>query len=326
MPGKLKNIKDPVKEELKFFEKEFKNSMKSSVPLLNRITHYLTRHKGKQIRPLLVLLSAEMAGGIVEKTYRAASLVELLHTASLVHDDVVDDALERRGFFSVFALWKKKAAVLIGDYLLAQGLLLAVEHKDYDILEAVSYAVRLMSEGELLQIEKSRQLNITEEEYFEIIERKTASLLAAACKAGAISTAKDPEDPSVDDMFRFGHHIGVAFQMKDDLFDYGNNKTGKPTGNDIREKKITLPLIHTLVNTDQKSRRKIVRVLKKRKKSSDRVHFVIDQVLQGDGVSYTEVKMNEHLDMAREIVLRYPETGARESLLQLIDFIGKRQY
>lgn len=326
MPGKLSDIKNPVSEELKFFEKEFKNSMKSSVPLLNRITHYLTRHKGKQIRPLLVLLSAEVSGGIADKTYRAASLVELLHTASLVHDDVVDDALERRGFFSVFALWKKKAAVLIGDYLLAQGLLLAVQHKDYDILETVSDAVRQMSEGELLQIEKSRQLNITEEEYFEIIERKTASLLAAACKAGAISAVTDPENAAVKDMWQFGHHIGVAFQMKDDLFDYGNNKTGKPTGNDIREKKITLPLIHTLANTDKKARRRIIRILKKRKKSNEHVRLVIDLVLSGDGVSYTEQKMNEHLDMAREIVLRYPEAGARESLLQLINFIGKRQY
>src|SRR5690606_6054651 len=291
-----------------------------------RITHYLTRHKGKQIRPLLVLLSAEVSGGIVDKTYRAASLVELLHTASLVHDDVVDDALERRGFFSVFALWKKKAAVLIGDYLLAQGLLLAVQHKDYDILETVSDAVRLMSEGELLQIEKSRQLNITEKEYFEIIERKTASLLAAACKAGAMSWAVDQKSAVIDDMFRFGHHIGVAFQMKDDLFDYGNNKTGKPTGNDIREKKITLPLIHTLVTTDKTSRRKIVRVLKKRKKSDQLVQFVIDQVLQGDGVSYTEAKMNEHLDTAREILNRHSDTPARESLLHLIEFIGKRTF
>lgn len=326
MAGRLDDIKAPVKDELKFFEKEFKEAMKSSVPLLNRITYYLTRHKGKQIRPLLVLLSAELSGGIVDKTYRAASLVELLHTASLVHDDVVDDALERRGFFSVFALWKKKAAVLIGDYLLAQGLLLAVQHKDYDILETVSDAVRLMSEGELLQIEKSRQLNITEEEYFNIIERKTASLLAAACKAGSISTVADPEDPVVQDMLDFGHHIGVAFQMKDDLFDYGNNKTGKPTGNDIREKKITLPLIHTLTHTDPKNRRQIIRILKKRKKTTEKVHFVIDEVLRGEGVSYTEQKMNEHLQKARTILLRYAQTEAREALLQLIEFIGKRNF
>lgn len=326
MPGNLDDIKAPVKEELKFFEKEFKDSMKSSVPLLNRITHYLTRHKGKQIRPLLVLLSAEVSGGIVDKTYRAASLVELLHTASLVHDDVVDDALERRGFFSVFALWKKKAAVLIGDYLLAQGLLLAVQHKDYDILETVSDAVRLMSEGELLQIEKSRQLNITEEEYFNIIERKTASLLAAACKAGSMSTVENPEEPVVRDMLDFGHHIGVAFQMKDDLFDYGNNKTGKPTGNDIREKKITLPLIHTLTNADSKTRRQIIRILKKSKKSNDQVNKVIDLVLLGDGVSYTENKMYEHLTIAREILLRHPDTPARNSLERLLEFIGERNY
>lgn len=326
MPGKLDDIKAPVNKELKFFEKEFKDSMKSSVPLLNRITHYLTRNKGKQIRPLLVLLSADISGGIVDKTYRAASLVELLHTASLVHDDVVDDALERRGFFSVFALWKKKAAVLIGDYLLAQGLLLAVQHKDYDILEAVSDAVRLMSEGELLQIEKSRQLNITEEEYFNIIERKTASLLAAACKAGAISTVENVEDAVVGDMLDFGHHIGVAFQMKDDLFDYGNNKTGKPTGNDIREKKITLPLIHTLQNADKPSRRKIIRTLKKQKKSNEKVNYVIDQVLRGDGVAYTEKKMKEHLDIALEILQRQPDSKARQSLERLIEFIGNRDF
>lgn len=322
----LDDIKAPVREQLKFFEKEFKDSMKSSVPLLNRITHYLTRHKGKQIRPLLVLLSAEMAGGIIDKTYRAASLVELLHTATLVHDDVVDDALERRGFFSVFALWKKKAAVLIGDYLLAQGLLLAVQHKDYDILETVSDAVRLMSEGELLQIEKSRQLNITEAEYFEIIERKTASLLAAACKAGALSSVGDPEIKVVQDMFDFGHHIGVAFQMKDDLFDYGNNKTGKPTGNDIREKKITLPLIHTLAHTHARERRKIIRILKKRKKTDGEVNELIEIVLQGSGVAYTEEKMNEHLDKARSILLSHPESPARQSLCSLIDFIGKRNF
>lgn len=326
MVSKLDDIKAPVKEELKFFEKEFKDSMKSSVPLLNRITHYLTRHKGKQIRPLLVLLSAEMAGGIVDKTYRAASLVELLHTASLVHDDVVDDALERRGFFSVFALWKKKAAVLIGDYLLAQGLLLAVQHKDYDILETVSDAVRLMSEGELLQIEKSRQLNITEEEYFNIIERKTASLLAAACKAGALSTVVDEGQQVVQDMFDFGHHIGVAFQMKDDLFDYGNNKTGKPTGNDIREKKITLPLIHTLAYADSGVRRKIIRILKKRRKTDAQVNEVIEFVLQGDGVAYTEQKMNHHLDVARQILRSHPTSEARQSLCNLIDFIGKRNF
>lgn len=326
MSKQLEEIKFPVREELKFFEKEFKDAMKSSVPLLNRITHYLTRHKGKQIRPLLVLLSAKLNGGIIDKSYRAASLVEILHTATLVHDDVVDDALERRGFFSVFALWKKKAAVLIGDYLLSMGLLLAVKHKDYDILEAVSDAVRLMSEGELLQIEKSRHLNITEEEYFKIIERKTASLLAAACRAGALSILDGENDPKINQMGEFGHHIGVAFQMKDDLFDYGNNKTGKPTGNDIREKKITLPLIHTLRNTDTATRRKIIRVLKKRKKTSESVRYVIDQVLSMDGITYTENKMNEHLDIAREILKQFPDEPARHSLFQLIDFIGERQY
>lgn len=326
MAKQLEELKHPVKEELAFFEKEFKASMKSTVPLLNRITHYLTRHKGKQIRPLLVLLCAELNGGIGDKTHRAASLIELLHTATLVHDDVVDDALERRGVFSVFALWKKKAAVLIGDYLLAQGLLLAVKNKDYDILEIVSDAVRLMSEGELLQMEKSRRLNITEEEYFKIIERKTASLLSAACKAGALSHLLDEESPEVLQMGEFGHHIGVAFQMKDDLFDYGLNKTGKPTGNDIREKKITLPLIHALRNSEQNQRRKIIRILKKRKKPKEKVQFVIDTVLREKGMEYTEEKMNAHLIRAREILYRYPESPARKSLLRLTEFIGERDF
>lgn len=326
MAKQLEELKHPVREELAFFEKEFKASMKSTVPLLNRITHYLTRHKGKQIRPLLVLLCAKLNGGIEDKTYRAASLIELLHTATLVHDDVVDDALERRGVFSVFALWKKKAAVLIGDYLLATGLLLAVKNKDYDILETVSDAVRLMSEGELLQMEKSRRLNITEEEYFKIIERKTASLLSSACKAGAISQLLDEEAPEVLQMGEFGHHIGVAFQMKDDLFDYGLNKTGKPTGNDIREKKITLPLIYALKNTDRNKRRKIIRILKTRKKTKEKVQFVIDTVLQEKGMDYTEEKMKIHLEKAREILYRYPESPARKSLLRLTEFIGERDF
>lgn len=326
MAKKLEEIKQPVREQLKFFEKEFKASMKSSVPLLNRITYYLTRHKGKQIRPLLVLLCAELSGGVQEETYRAASLIELLHTATLVHDDVVDDALERRGFFSVFALWKKKAAVLIGDYLLAMGLLLAVKYKDYDTLEIVSDAVRQMSEGELLQIEKSRRLNITEEEYFEIIERKTASLLSAACEAGALSVLQDKEAEGVTDMADFGYHIGVAFQMKDDLFDYGNNKTGKPTGNDIREKKITLPLIHALRNSDKSKNRQIIRILKSRKKTTKKVQFVIDEVLASDGIRYTEEKMEIHLRKAREILAKYSDSPVRTSLLTLTDFIGDRNF
>lgn len=324
MSKSLDEIKYSVRDELKSFESKFREAMKSSVPLLDRITHYLTRHKGKQVRPLMVFLSAQMAGEISEKTYRSASLVELLHTATLVHDDVVDDALERRGFFSVFALWKKKAAVLIGDYLLSKGLLLAVQNKDFEILETVSDAVRLMSEGELLQIEKSRNLDITEKEYFEIIERKTASLISAACKAGAQSVLE--EGRIIEDLANYGHCIGVAFQMKDDLFDYGRNKIGKPTGNDIREKKITLPLLYTLQSIDSSEKRKIIRILKKKNKKKDQVQYIIDKVVKNGGIEYTEEKMIEFINRAKKHLADHPESDTKSALYKLADFIGNRKF
>src|SRR6186997_2565441 len=244
----LDNIKAPIAREMAEFEQKFRGSMKSTVPMLDRITHYIVKRKGKQMRPMFVFFSAGMFGGINESTYRAASLIELLHTATLVHDDVVDNSFERRGFFSTYALWKTKISVLVGDYLLAKGLLLSLDHNDFRILQLLSEAVRLMSEGELLQIEKSRSLNLKEDIYFEIIRNKTASLLASACAAGAFSTSKD-EDIRAK-MQLFGEKVGIAFQIKDDLFDYGSQDIGKPTGNDIQEKKLTLPLIYTLNNVD----------------------------------------------------------------------------
>lgn len=323
MSKPLNEIKHPVKSELKTFEDIFRESMRSNVPLLNRITHFLTRHKGKQVRPLMVFLSAKVIGEIQPKTYRAASLVELLHTATLVHDDVVDDALERRGFFSVFALWKKKAAVLIGDYLLSKGLLLAVSNKDFSLLETVSDAVRKMSEGELLQIEKSRELNLTESEYFDIIERKTASLIASACKAGAESVSDN--EAYIEAMYQYGHWIGISFQMKDDLFDYGNNKIGKPTGNDIQEKKITLPLLYTLQQIEAGQRRKILRILRKSKKKKSQVNFIIQQVLDHGGIQYTEKIMQDCIEKAKAALTVFDDNEAKQSLMQLADFVGSRK-
>ena len=250
-----------ISEELKIFENRFKEAMSGDAPLLKRILRYIVKRKGKQLRPMFVLLSARISGEINDIHYRAASLVELLHTATLVHDDVVDDSLERRGFFSTFALWKAKANVLIGDYLLAKGLLLSLDNKDYQVLYILSDAVRKMSEGELLQIQKARNLNLDEKTYYEIIRNKTASLLASACAAGAWSTSQD--ETITEKLRLFGEKTGMAFQIKDDLFDYASENVGKPTGNDIKEKKLTLPLIYTLNNIDKSTRRKIIYIVKK---------------------------------------------------------------
>jgi octaprenyl-diphosphate synthase len=249
-----------IENELKIFESRFSDAVKSNVPMLDRIMRYIVKRKGKQLRPMFVLLSAKLCGTINESTYRAASLVELLHTATLVHDDVVDDSAERRGFFSVYALWKTKASVLIGDYLLAKGLLLSLDNNDHEILHYLSDAVRKMSEGELLQLEKARTLNIKEDVYYEIIKNKTASLLASACAAGAWSSCQDKNQ--AEQMRSFGENVGMAFQIKDDLFDYANDKIGKPTGNDIKEKKLTLPLIYTLNNCSKSTKREIINIIK----------------------------------------------------------------
>src|SRR5687767_5207274 len=290
----MKQAEAILHNELIIFEKEFKEAVKSQVPLLDRIMRFIVNRKGKQLRPMFVLLSAKLCGGINESTYRAASLVELLHTATLVHDDVVDESLERRGFFSTYALWKTKVSVLVGDYLLAKGLLLSLDHNDFRILQLLSEAVRRMSEGELLQIEKSRSLNLDEGIYLEIIRSKTASLLASACAAGAYSSSGSEE--LAEKMRDFGEKIGIAFQIKDDLFDYGTDAVGKPTGNDIKEKKLTLPLIYALNTAEPGKRRQMMYILKNQNRDSEKVHEIIEVVKQSGGIEYTIEKMFYYRD------------------------------
>jgi octaprenyl-diphosphate synthase len=314
---------DHIKNELKAFEELFKNAVKSNVPLLDRILKYVVRTKGKQLRPMFVILSAKLCGEINEKTYRAASLVELLHTATLVHDDVVDEATERRGYFSVYALWKNKASVLVGDYLLAKGLLLSLENNDFKTLHILSDAVSRMSEGELLQLEKSRLLNITEEDYFNIIKNKTASLLATACAAGANSTTND--DQFIEKMKLFGEHTGIAFQIKDDLFDYGTDDVGKPTGNDIKEKKLTLPIIYTLKNADNNKRKQLKYLLKNSNRRKESVNFIIEEVKKSGGIEYAVLKMNEYKTKALEILHSFPPSSTRDSLESLVRYTTERK-
>jgi octaprenyl-diphosphate synthase len=292
--------------------------------MLDRIMRFIVKRKGKQLRPMFVLLSAKSAGTINESTYRAASLVELLHTATLVHDDVVDDSMERRGFFSTYALWKTKASVLIGDYLLAKGLLLSLDNNDFRILQILSQAVRLMSEGELLQIEKARSLNLSEDIYFEIIKNKTASLLAAACAAGAYSSTQDEQ--YTERMRIFGEKAGIAFQIKDDLFDYGSEDIGKPTGNDIREKKLTLPLIYTLNNIDRATRREMIFIIKNRNKDQEKVQYVIRKVVEAGGIDYAISRMNTYRDEALNILYEFPDSEARKGLEELVRFTTDRKY
>ncbi|WP_132055905.1 polyprenyl synthetase family protein [Pseudocnuella soli] len=313
-----------IEQELKTFEKKFKEAVNSDVPLLDRVMRYIVKRKGKQLRPMFVFLTAKLCGTINESTYRAASLVELLHTATLVHDDVVDDAAERRGFFSVYALWKNKVSVLVGDYLLAKGLLLSLDNNDFRILQLLSEAVRRMSEGELLQMEKSRTLNLEESVYFEIIRNKTASLLAAACAAGAWSTTGD--DEVAERMRTFGEAVGMAFQIKDDLFDYTAQNIGKPTGNDIKEKKLTLPLIYTLNNVDKKTRKELIYIIKNentRKKSVDKV---IDIVTKSGGIDYTIEKMEGYKRDALNILHHFPPSDVRDGFEDLVRFISDRKY
>ncbi len=285
----LEQIKAPISEELERFESTFKNSMKTSVPLLNTIMNYIVKRKGKQIRPIFVLYSAASMGGINEKTHRAASLVELLHTATLVHDDVVDESDMRRGFFSINALWKNKIAVLVGDYLLSKGLLLSVEYKDYDLLEIVSHAVKEMSEGELLQLEKARSMNATEEIYFEIIRKKTASLIASCCAVGSASAGASSEQ--IKSMHRFGELIGLAFQIRDDLFDFGDNHSGKPTGIDIKEKKLTLPILYALSKSSHLENRKIKNIIRSNKNHKEKMNLVLSFIENYGGLDYARNKM-----------------------------------
>jgi len=317
-------LKQVIGSELKLFEQKFTSSTLSNNLLLNKIMHFIINRKGKQMRPMFILLSAKIAGTINESTYRAASLIELLHTATLTHDDVVDNSMIRRNFFSVNALWKNKVAVLAGDYLLSKGLLLALEHKDYEILEITSRAVKEMSEGELLQIEKARKLDIEEPVYFEIIRAKTASLLSASCAAGAYSSSKDKE---ITDYFRLlGEKIGIAFQIKDDLFDYGKDAVGKPLGIDIKEKKMTLPLIHALSKADASIKRKIIYLIKNKNTDKKSVEQVIEFVVSSGGIAYATEKMNEYLNESIKMLDRFPESEAKTAMIQLINFAVNRTY
>ena len=310
--------------ELKIFEKKFAEASKSETLLLDTIMKYIIKRKGKQLRPMFVLLSAKLHGEINESTYRAAALVELLHTATLVHDDVVDDSLERRSFFSINALWNKKIAVLVGDYLLSKGLLLATSNNDFRHLHILSDAVKQMSEGELLQLQKTRKLNLNEDIYFEIIRNKTASLLSSACAVGAYSTSKNEDVTAA--MKLFGEKVGLAFQIKDDLFDYGNEDIGKPTGNDIKEKKLTLPLIYTLNNIDAVLKRKLIYIIKNENKDPKKVKFVIDAVVDAGGIKYAADKMNAYRDEALAILNSFPENPVKEVLEELVRYTTDRKY
>ena len=313
-----------IDQELNFFQDYFKNAVKSNTALLDRIMQYIVKRKGKQMRPMFVLLSAKLGGNITESTYRAASLVELLHTATLVHDDVVDESNERRGFFSINALWKNKIAVLVGDYLLSKGLLLSLNNNDYKILQILSDAVRLMSEGELLQIEKSRNLNLSEDIYFEIIKGKTASLLSSACAAGAYTTFQDED--SIEKMKMFGEKVGLAFQLKDDLFDYSSKNIGKPTGIDIKEKKLTLPIIYTLNNCSKTLRRDIIYIIKNQNRDKEKVDFVIKKVIEHGGIDYAEKKMIAMRNEALNILHTFPVSEARDALEDLVCYTTDRAY
>lgn len=316
--------KKVIGKELDLFETHFKEAVKSRVSLLDRIMQYIVKRKGKQMRPMFVLLSAKLHGEINDASYRAASLVELLHTATLVHDDVVDDTLERRGFFSINALWKNKIAVLVGDYLLSKGLLLSLENKDFEILTILSNAVKKMSEGELLQIEKTRNLNFDESVYYEIINGKTASLLSSSCAAGAASVTKDQE--VIQKMKDFGEFVGMAFQIKDDLFDYGDELIGKPTGNDIKEKKLTLPLIHVLQKCTPALKKEIVYIVKNNNNDKRKVKFVIDHVKQLGGIEYAHEKMIEYRDKALVVLHSFPQSITRDALEELVRYTTDRKY
>lgn len=323
MVKSLEAIKAPIAAELKAFEKHFREAMRSPVPLLDRITYYIVRRKGKQVRPMFVFLSAKLCGDTNAATFNAASFIELLHTATLVHDDVVDDSNERRGFFSVNALWKNKIAVLVGDYLYSKGMLLALKHKHYRLLEIISVAIQAMSEGELLQIEKARRLDIDEAVYYDIIRQKTASLIASACAAGAASTTQD--EALIQRMHQFGEKIGIAFQIRDDLFDFGTDDVGKPLGIDIKEKKMTLPLIYALQNASKKDKRRIIYTIKKYNEQPEKVKEVIDFVRASGGLEYTEKVMHDFRAQAFELLHEFPLSPSRQALEELITFVTDRK-
>ncbi|MCH1539165.1 MAG: polyprenyl synthetase family protein [Flavobacteriaceae bacterium] len=318
-------IKKPIYEEMERFEKKFTDSMSSNISLLNRITHFIVNRKGKQMRPMFVFLTAKLLGdgAITERTYRGASVIELIHTATLVHDDVVDDSNQRRGFFSINALWKNKIAVLVGDYLLSKGLLLCINNEDFDLLKIISVAVKEMSEGELLQIEKARNLDITEDIYFEIIRQKTATLLAACCAMGAQSVSQDKD--TIEKMRSFGTLLGMAFQIKDDLFDYGETKIGKPTGIDIKEQKMTLPLIYAINNVSKKDRNWLIHSVKKYNTDKKRVKKVIEFVKDSGGLEYAQNKMEAFQKDALDILMTFPKNDYRDSLELMVNYVITRK-
>lgn len=320
----IEKIKEPISYEMELFEKKFRLSMSSKVALLNRITHYIVNRKGKQMRPMFVFLSAKMVsnGQLSERTYRGASVIELIHTATLVHDDVVDDSNQRRSFFSINALWKNKIAVLVGDFLLSKGLLVCIDNNDFDLLKIISVAVREMSEGELLQIEKARTLDITEEVYYDIIRQKTATLIAACCSLGAASVKPNSND--IDILRKFGELIGMAFQIKDDLFDYGTRKIGKPTGIDIKEQKMTLPLIYTINNCTLKERNWIVNSIKRHNKDQRRVKELIELVKNKGGLDYAIQKMKYFQSEALKLIKNYPESHYKDALVMMVNYVIER--
>jgi len=317
--SEIKEIRAPIENHLKVFENTFRKSMKSSVPLLNIITRYILKSKGKQMRPMFVFLTADMCGGIQDSSYHAATLIELLHTATLIHDDVVDDSHIRRGFFSINALWKNKIAVLVGDYLLSKGLETGLENNEFELLKIVTNATREMAEGELLQIEKARKLDITEDIYFDIIRKKTASLIAACCAAGATSVKADKQ--VIEKIYEFGTLTGIAFQIKDDLFDYKNSKRiGKPNGIDIREKKMTLPLIYTLNGETESRRKKILNTVRNHNTDYEKVEEVIEMVKNFGGIEYAKEKMETYKDNAILLLNDFPDCSARTSLERLVQY------
>jgi octaprenyl-diphosphate synthase len=313
-----------IETELRIFEVKFKEAVSSQVSMLDRIMRYVVKRKGKQLRPMFVFLSAKLCGEFNDSSYRAASLVEIIHTATLVHDDVVDDSMERRGFFSVYALWKTKASVLIGDYLLSKGLQLSLDFNDYKFLQILNDAIRKMSEGELMQLEKARNLNLDENIYFEIIKNKTASLLASACAVGAWSTSQN--EKLTEKLRLFGEKTGIAFQIKDDLFDYTSDNVGKPTGNDIREKKITLPLIYTMNNVDRNTKRELIYIIKNKNKDKEKVQQVIKKVEETGGIKYANEKMRQYKQDALDILYEFPESDIRKGLEDLVSFVTDRSY
>ena len=321
----IKKIKEPIKEEMEVFEKKFKTSMMSEISLLNRITFFIVKRKGKQIRPMFVFLVAKLLGNekVNERSYRGAALIELIHTATLVHDDIVDDSYKRRGFFSINTLWKNKIAVLVGDYLFSKGLLLSVDNKDFDLLKIISKVVKEMSEGELLQLEKSRDFEITEKIYYEIIRKKTAVLIASCCSIGATSVMSSQSD--IDKIYEFGEILGMIFQIKDDLFDYTDKVIGKPTGIDLKEKKITLPLIYTINNVDRKEKKWIINSIKNHNKEKKYINRIIEKVINAGGLEFSLKKINSFKEKALNILYTFPKSKYRDSLELLINYIINRK-